>query len=264
MRAGIFQCEGGGLTPLERLAKVETALQANEELDLLVCPELFLSGYNVGDQITALAEPVHGPFAQRLAELARQYRTALVYGYPERGAEGEVFNSAACLSADGELLANHRKLMLPPGFESRYFLPGDGFTLFTLGSLRCGLVICYDAEFPETLRALAQAGAQVVFVPTALNDAWSVVSERVMPARAFENGLWLLYANHAGQEGDIRYFGGSCIVAPDGRDAARAGSAEDVIAADLSAAAVTAAQSRLPYLPAVTELQIRLRGGDQL
>lgn len=249
MRAGIFQSAGGGLTTAERLTLLEGQLQ-QQTLDLLVCPELFMSGYAVGSQLSEQAETPEissGRFAAAISQLAQRYRTAIVYGYPERDGD-MLYNSAACIAADGCLVANHRKLMLPPGFEADYFCQGNALTLFELNGLRCALLICYDAEFPEAVRAVAQAGAQVVIVPTALAEHWGVVAHKVMPSRAFENGVWLLYANHAGEEGEVRYFGGSCIVAPDGTDAARAGAAESLIVADLEAEKVAACQARLPYL----------------
>jgi predicted amidohydrolase len=253
MRAGVFQCAGGGLTPDQRLERLAAALDGTE-LDLVVCPELFMSGYDVGDAIAALAEPRGGPFARQVAELARQTGMAIVYGYPER--DGQViYNSAACIDASGHVVANHRKLVLPPGFETTYFAPGAGLTLFDLAGVRCGLLICYDAEHPETVRAAAEAGAQVVIVPTALVQQWGTVALQLMPTRAFENGVWLLYANHAGSENNSRYLGASCIVAPDGKDAARAGAQEELIVADLDMARVAAMQARLPYLRDVKQLR---------
>lgn len=261
MKAGIFQCAGGGLTPAQRLDKLAEQL-AQQSLDVLVCPELFMSGYAVGDALPKLAEPLgdsanegifSGAFAGAISKLARQTNTAIVYGFPERDGAA-LYNSAACIGADGKLVANHRKLLLPPGFEAEYFTRGSGLTLFDLGGLRCAILICYDAEFPETVRAAAQAGAQVVIVPTALNDAWAVVAEQVMPTRAFENGVWLLYANHAGTEGGISYSGGSCIASPDGSDAARAGAEECLITAELGTEQVEVSQARLPYLEGVKKL----------
>lgn len=249
INAGIFQCAGGGLTPAQRLEKLAAILEQNQQhaLDLLVCPELFMSGYAVGDALPALAEPVDGDFAHQIGQLARQYNTAIVYGYPEQAGDS-IYNSAACIAPNGELLANHRKLMLPPGFEADYFTAGYSPTLFDLNGLRCAVLVCYDAEYPEAVRAMAQSGAQVVIVPTALVDGWPVVARKVMPTRAFENGVWLMYANHAGAEGPMNYLGESCIVAPDGQDAARAGPEECLIVAKLDPEQVTVCQARLPYL----------------
>lgn len=260
MKAGIFQCAGGGLTPAQRLEKLTKVLEhqnAKEPLDLIVCPELFMSGYAVGDALAALAEHADGAFAQQIRQLAQRTKTAIVYGYPER-ADDTLYNSAICIAANGEQVANHRKLMLPPGFEADYFTASTTPTLFELSGLRCAILVCYDAEYPEAVRAMAEAGAQVVIVPTALVDNWPVVAHKVMPTRAFENGVWLLYANHAGTEGALDYLGASCIVAPDGQDAARAGADECLLVAELNAERVTASQKRLPYLQGVAELRDKI------
>ena len=248
MRVGIYQCAGAGLTPEQRLQRLRDALE-REQLELVVCPELFMSGYDVGDSLLELAEPRGGPFFQEMARLAQASNTAIVYGYPERDGE-TLYNSAACIDPNGELLANHRKLLLPPGFEQRYFETGDTLTLFELNNVRFGLLICYDAEFPEAVRRLGENGAQAVVVPTATIDSWQNVALQMIPTRAFENGIWLLYANHAGRENRSHYLGASCIIAPDGTDAARAGAHETLISATLDPTKVTAAQTRLPYIAA--------------
>ena len=256
MRAAVFQCAGGGLTPGQRLDRLCAAI-SGQRLNLVVCPELFMSGYDVGERIEALAQPAPGAFADAVGALARAADTAIAYGYPERTAEG-IYNSALCIDRDGEALANHRKLLLPPGFESRYFIAGERMTLFDLRGFRCALMICYDVEFPESVRAAAEAGAEVVIVPTALSRNWAVVADKLLPTRAFENGSWLIYANHAGSEGDTTYYGGSCIVAPSGDDAARAGSDQALISAEVDRGSVRAARRLLPYLRDVAELRAKL------
>lgn len=253
MQVGIFQIAGGGLSPEARIKRLANAI-AGQNLDVVVCPELFMSGYNLGDELPEFAEAADGPFAGQMAQLARRSGTAIIYGYPERAGK-MLYNSALCLDAGGAVVANHRKLIMPPGFEERYFDQGQGVALFDLGVLRCAILICYDAEFPEILRSVALEGAQVVFVPTALVDCWPIVAERLMPTRAFENGVWLVYANHAGSEADCTYYGRSVIVAPDGTDAARAGAREALIVAEVTAEAVHAAQARLPYLSSLSEVE---------
>jgi predicted amidohydrolase len=94
----------------------------------------------------------------------------------------------------------------------------------------------------------------LLIVPTALNVSWPVVADKVMPARAFENGVWLAYVNHAGCENGISYYGHSCILTPTGQDAARAGGSEEILTAQIDAGAVNAAQKRLPYLTDVTRI----------
>lgn len=220
---------------------------AGRHVDILLLPELFLSGYNVGDKLLDWAEPVDGPMARRIAAMARRHAIAIHYGYPERASTGR-YNSAQIFSKQGKPLGHHRKLVLPPGFESRFFLPGNECTLFELNGFRIATLICYDAEFPEAFRHVAAAGADLVLVPTALGAQWGPVARQVMPTRAFENGVFVAYANHAGSEGDMTYRGESCIIAPDCQELARAGRGEEILIARADLSRVAAARKRLPYL----------------
>ena len=120
--------------------------------------------------------------------------------------------------------------------------------MFRLGAFRIATLICYDAEFPENFRAAACAGADLVLVPTALSAEWGVVAEKLIPTRAFENGVFVCYANHCGEENGLHYHGGSCIVSPNGQDLTRAGADETCLHARLELSEVRAAQARLPYL----------------
>ncbi|MFT5112324.1 MAG: putative amidohydrolase [Parasphingorhabdus sp.] len=256
MKTGIFQSAAHGQSANERITRLESYIE-KQDLDLIVCPELFLSGYNIGNELNTLAEAVEGESSNRIAELARRHQTAIIYGYPENS-NGETFNSALCIDSKGRIVANHRKLLLPPGFEANHFAGGNTLTLFDLNGIRCAILICYDCEYPESVRAVAESGAKIIIVPTALSDQWGVVAEKLIPSRAFENGVWMVYANHAGSENGIRYFGGSCIVNPTGNDAARADSTESFISTDIDIAAVDRAQKRLPYVTRATELRALL------
>jgi len=248
MRLGVYQCNAAGRTPEARLAVLDRLLTGSR-LDLLVCPELFMSGYDAGAAHARLAEtPGTGPFAASIKALSQRHGTAIAYGYPERG-DDMLYNAAALVDARGELLANHRKRLPSPGsFEATVFANGSVVTFTVLGGWRLAMLICYEVEFPENLRQAAQGGADLVIVPTALGAEWGVVAEQVVPTRAFENGLWLAYAGHAGTENGTRYYGGSRIVDPRGGVVAEAGQAETVIKAELSHDAVASARSRLPFL----------------
>jgi predicted amidohydrolase len=119
--------------------------------------------------------------------------------------------------------ANHRKLQLPSDYERENFMRGGRLTLLDLAGWKAALLVCYDVEFPEAVRACALGGAELVVVPTALRDRWGFVANTMIPTRAFENGVFLLYANYAGSEGDWNYLGASCAIGPDGSEIARAG-----------------------------------------
>ena len=148
MRLGVYQCRAAGRSQEERL-KVLDRLMQGQALDLLVCPELFASGYHVGDDLQRLAEPPDGRFGRQMAELARRHGCAVAYGYPEQGA-GVLYNSAALYDAEGRLLANHRKRLPSPGsFEVEAFACGQAVTFANLGDWRLAMIICYEVEFPR-------------------------------------------------------------------------------------------------------------------
>lgn len=240
----------GGLSGVEaRFGWLEKTLSEGRDGlgDLLLLPELFATGYNIGAEVKSLAEPRDGPLARRMAALAKAHRIALHYGYPER--DGDViYNAAQFFDADGKALGHHRKLALPPGWEREYFTPGAGISTFDYKGLTFATLICYDAEFPETIRRAAQNGAGVVLVPTALGTPWRWVSDILIPARAYENGVYLAYANSAGSERDLDYLGRSFIAAPDGVELARAESAPSILTAEIDPARIKAAQDLLPYI----------------
>jgi predicted amidohydrolase len=148
------------------------------------------------------------------------------------------------------LLGRYRKVHLWGPGERAAFVPGQGAPLVVdLGGLRVGVAVCFDVEFPETARAAALAGADVLAVPTAIEDP--VVARVLLPARAMENGMALVYANHAagGQpEGGPAFCGGSVVLAADGSVVATAGSGEELLVADVDAAALAAVRTRNPYV----------------
>lgn len=249
LHIAVYQNASADPDPQVRLRALDRALagRGQAQLHAVLCPELFLSGYCAGARLAELAEGSDGPFAQEVAAIARRYGCAVVYGYPEAGG-GQLYNAAAVIGRDGVLLANHRKMVLPTDYEKTWFRPGDSLTFFDVAGWKVALIVCYEIEFPEIVRACAAGGAGLVVAPTALTRDWDVVSRKVVPARAFENGIYIAYSNHSGRDGDLDFLGDSCIVAPDGCDLARAGAGEVLIEATLDPAALARARSRLPYL----------------
>lgn len=215
--------------------------------DILICPELSVSGYGGGDALTARAQPVLGEYSERVAEIALLHDIAIVYGYPERSG-GDLFNAAGFVTPQGRLLVNHRKNHIPPGFEQEHFQADRHLRTFDYKGWRMAVLICYDAEFPESVRQAAMLGAEFLIVPTALGAEWAFVAEKMMPTRAFENGAFLAYANWAGRDGDVTYLGGSRIIGPDGTERAVAAARETIISANIDKSEVEAARARLPYL----------------
>jgi predicted amidohydrolase len=216
----------------------------------MVAPELATTGYGAKDAIRDLTETADGGQASALADLAMKHGVALVAGFPERTGEA-IYNSAIFAMPDGARTI-YRKCQLYGRYEHALFQPGDAPPKLTMfGGLRFGVLICYDVEFPELVRHLALAGADAVLVPTAQPDTPDApfIAGKVVPVRAFENGIAIVYADHAGADGRFGYAGRSCIALPDGTDAARAApTGSEVIVADYDPAAFAATRTANPYL----------------
>jgi 5-aminopentanamidase len=216
-------------------------------VDLLVLPELFVTGYNVGSQVETLAEPADGPTAKVIVGLANKYQIAIHYGFSEADG-GKLYNAAQCIGPAGKVLGHYRKRVLPPGFEASFFTKGDEVGLFQWRGFSIGMLICYDAEFPELARQLAVAGADIILVATALASGWGWVARQMMPTRGYENGVYFIYANYSGEEHGTSYLGESFIGSPMGSELVRASSAEQLVVAEIDLEQVKTARERLPYL----------------
>ncbi|MBB5935546.1 carbon-nitrogen hydrolase family protein [Streptomyces zagrosensis] len=234
-----------------RLLEEAAARAAAAGARLLVAPEMFLTGYAIGKRISELAEPADGPAADALARTATRHGLAICYGYPERAGE-QLFNSAQLIGPSGERLLNYRKTHLFGAFEQRSFAPGHTpvvqVELAELGGLRVGVMICYDVEFPENVRAHALAGTELLLVPTAQMHPFQFVAESLVPVRAFENQLYVAYVNRCGPEGEFDFIGRSCLAGPDGIARARAGHGAELLTADVDPAFLAASRQANPYL----------------
>jgi 5-aminopentanamidase len=214
--------------------------------DLLLLPEMFLSGYNIGPE-NALKHAVTAEGLAPAQHIARQQQIALVFGYPERVGD-KVANSAVLIGPDGKILLNYRKTHLFGELDRAMFKAvGDEFPVAELGGFKIGLLICYDIEFPEPARRLALAGADIILIPTAQMQPYEQVARHVLPARAYENQVYTAYANHAGEDDGLSYVGLSSICGPDGKVLAMAGLAEEMLFAEANAAHQQAVRLADPF-----------------
>jgi predicted amidohydrolase len=188
MRIAIYQgpAEAGSVARNLDALEVKAAEAAGRGARLMICPEMFLCGYNIGaEQAQHLAEPPDGPSLTRVAALARASGIALLLGYPERGADGAIYNAACLIGRDGRRLANYRKCHLFGALDRDMFRAGDSPpAVIELDGIRVGLLICYDVEFPESVRLLALASADLVAVPTALMEPSSSPTPTAAAGRA--------------------------------------------------------------------------------
>ncbi|MER5431552.1 carbon-nitrogen hydrolase family protein [Streptomyces sp. NPDC002588] len=250
MRTALLQSSGRPGSVVENLKVLDEAAgrAAAAGAALLVAPEMFLTGYAIGDGIARLAESADGDSADAIAELAARHGLAVAYGYPERVGDA-VYNSAQLISADGSRLANYRKTHLFGCFERDHFHSGEQPVVQAeLDGLTVGLMICYDVEFPENVRAHALAGTDLLLVPTAQMHPFQFVAESMIPVRAFENQLYVAYVNRVGPEGEFEFVGLSALAGPDGIARARAGRGEELVFADADPVALAASREANPYL----------------
>ncbi|OXM62626.1 carbon-nitrogen hydrolase family protein [Amycolatopsis vastitatis] len=216
--------------------------------DLVVTAEMITTGYHIGERTHELAEPAGGAAAARLSALAKETGVALAYGYPESDG-GHVYNSVQLVDAAGRRQANYRKTHLFGDLDKAWFTPGDEAVVQAdVGGVRIGLLICYDVEFPELVRAHALAGTELLVVPTALMSPYELVADTLVPARAYESQLFVAYANRCDTERELTYCGRSCVVAPTGEVLARAGAGPGVIAADVTRDALVASRAENTHL----------------
>jgi 5-aminopentanamidase len=250
MRLALWQTEGhignkaANLAALSRTARASAMAGA----DILLCPECWLSGYNLSRQACEQeAEPQGGTAMQAIASTAAVSNIAIAYGYAER--DGEVlYNSVAFIGADGNLLGHYRKVHLFSDFERARYTPAGGFVPpFLYRNWRIGLLICYDVEFPEAVRSVALQGAELILIPTALTPEYAAVPERIVPARAVENQIFVAYCNHAGVEDGLEFLGGSCLAGPYGEKLAAAGTGDALLITDISHDTLERARPVFPY-----------------
>jgi predicted amidohydrolase len=217
MKIALYQGPGRitDITGAYALMAAKAAEAKEAGADLLLLPEMYLSGYNIGPgNARRLAITEAGLLPAR--DIARTHGIALVFGYPELVGD-TVANAAVLISPDGEILLNYRKSHLFGDLDRAMFKHvGGNFGLATLNGFKIGLLICYDIEFPEPARLVALAGADILLIPTAQMEPYEQVAKYVIPARAYENQLYVAYANHSGSDDGLNYIGLSSICGPDG------------------------------------------------
>jgi (R)-amidase len=241
------------------LARAERAIaEAGAATDLLVLPELFLTGFPSRRDVAALAEPIDGPMLSAVRAAARRKGVAVALGTTELDA-GRHYNTTVLIGADGTLLLRYRKTHLFGG-ERAVFEPGDALVTTLWNGLRVGLLICYDIEFPETARALGQLGAQLLVVTNGNMDPYGPVHRTCIAARALENQAYAVMANRVGRGHDFVFAGGSAVVDPFGDFVLEAGRDEATLRVELDLTRLQSARAKYDYR---LERRLRLSGQVQ-
>jgi predicted amidohydrolase len=216
------------------------------------------------DQL-ALAEPIPGPTTEAFAALAAELGVVVVLNLFERAGDpgdpgdgpgsgpgsGPTYDSSPVIDADGSLLGVTRMVHITdyPGFhEQGYYAPGDrGAPVYETRFGKIGVAICYDRHYPDYMRALAVAGAELVIVPQAgaVGEWPAGLHEAELQVAAFQNGYFTALCNRVGAEAQLTFAGESFVCAPDGRVLARAGQGnEEILLCDIDLARVADSHAR--------------------
>ncbi|MCZ6559958.1 MAG: carbon-nitrogen hydrolase family protein, partial [Gammaproteobacteria bacterium] len=202
-----------------------------------------------GPDRDALAESIPGPTTDAFTALAGELGVVVVLNFLETDG-GKTFDSSPVIDADGSILGSTRMVHVPdyPCFhEKSYYTPGDhGAAVYKTAIGRIGVAICYDRHYPEYMRALAVAGAELVLTPQAgAADEWPAgLFEAEMRVAAFQNGYFTALCNRVGKEPTIDFAGESFVCNPAGVVIARAGlDSDEILYADLDFSEVAASHA---------------------
>jgi len=213
---------------------------------LIVFPELAIERFfpqrSRDEQAKTLAEPIPGPMADRIAARAKELSLVTVFNMYELGGGAglRLFDSSPVFDADGALLGVTRMVHITDyeGFHERaYYHPGDrGAPVYQTRAGRVGVAICYDRHYPEYMRALGVAGAQLVVIPQAgtVGEWPEGMYEAEVRTAALQNGYFTALCNRVGREDTLNFSGESFVTDPEGRVVARGkGGVEDLMVVDL-------------------------------
>jgi predicted amidohydrolase len=187
--------------------------------DIICLPELFSTGYNLtilAEKIAELGLKYYDYIFEKISNAAKQNKVYIIAPFGEkRNLEGILYNSAIVFDGEGKKIGSFAKTHLW-ALERLYFKEGSEYSVFNTKYGKIGIMICYDAGFPEACRSLCLQGAEIVFVPA----AWRIQDEDMwdlnLSQRALENVLFTVGVNRVGIEGDLHLFGKSKVCNPRG------------------------------------------------
>ncbi len=216
-----------------------TRKAAKENVDMVCFPELCITGYHVREEMADAALPMDGPEVNAVIRMAGDNNIAVIAGLAEKGADGRIYATEFACDATG-LLGSYRKVHLGPP-EKKIFSPADAIgPLLEVNGFKFGIQLCYDAHFPELSTHMTARGADAVFIPHASpgksaaekKDSWM----RHLPARAYDNSIFVIAVNPVGDNGHGLYFPGTALIlSPEGKImACHSGETEAMVVQTLS------------------------------
>jgi len=207
--------------PEENLVKMSefvSKIASQQKVDLIVFPELATSGYELGVKFTEVAQRIPGPTINLMSQRAAEYGVYIAFGMVSKErVESIIFNSAALIGPDGELIGSYNKVHLR-GEERMAFREGFRLPVFeTEGIGTVGLMLGWDLAFPEVARSMALDGAELLCTMSNWETANMEEFRTHVKARAFENSLYVAASNRVGEDVTLNFGGESMIVGPRGK-----------------------------------------------
>lgn len=251
MRIALVQMSSRVGEKSANLAKIERfAMEAAaRKVDIVCFPELCICGYNAGDNSTPEPESLSGDSVRMLEKIGTRSGLTILAGLLERDVSGIVYNTQVICSPAG-CIGHYRKTHVPTS-EIGTWRHGGEFPVFNHPKARYGIEICYDSHFPEVSTILAERGAELLFFPHASSIAGETAAGkkkrwlRYVPARAYDNAVYVAICNQVGNNGAGRDFAGVTFVCnPLGEVIAEAQSSaeEELVIADLKASELSRAR----------------------
>jgi len=221
--------------------------------NVVIFPELNLTGYMPRDDLFGQAETASSPMIKAIVRLAKDTKKDIVFGAPMKGERlsGVVYNSCLLAAGTGKLF-RYDKMYLPtfgPFEEKVFFAEGKGVVVGDGRHARIGLMICYDMFFPELAKLETLLGAQILVNISAAPTTSRPFFRRVMPGRAVENAIFVAYSNMVGVHGSLVFGGGSVLYGPRGEEIVRAKDLEpDIVEAEIDLADIEIARRFRPVV----------------
>ena len=237
---------GRPLKNLERM--IPFVREAKKKGAKIICfPEMNISGYSSEKIAGKMAQTIPGPISQRLLEMARDEGMVILAGLAEKDPAGRLFASHLVAEPNG-MLGVYRKIQIAPP-ERAVFSSGRQIPLFKAAGLTFGIQLCYDAHFPELSTKMAEKGADLIFIPHASprgteeekRNSWM----RHLPARAFDNSVFIVAFNQTGEyKKGVRFPGVALFIGPSGNVIKEyTGGHERLIVADLKESDLSAVRN---------------------
>lgn len=232
--------------PEKSLARAEIFIRhaADCGAKLICFPEQFATGWDPESQKNIQTH--NGIIVKGLRDYAKHYGIAVLGSFREQSVPFPK-NTALAIGNTGRILASYAKIHLfSPSREETMFLPGSEPGIFSLGSISCGIAICYDLRFPALFRVYAQRGVQAVFVPSAWPRSRARYWELFVTARAAENQIYIVGVNTTGKTPVDMYSGSSMTADPQGVIISRANEAEQLLFSDIDPGEVVRTRNAFP------------------